>query len=191
MVRRTAFDAAEGFEWLKMETGDDMGLGMMMKRSGAKCRVLSMVDLVSVQWHGSLREIMLGSEKAFATGSNCRLGAVVLSAPVILLLEASPILCLLPLIWPQTQLVGLLGLPIVILFALSAVGFSRWGRARILPGLLAPLTVCATVAILLRAGVLGWLRGGVVWRGTLYPSAQLRKGRRVRLGPARQTQQSE
>ncbi|MBL7218926.1 MAG: glycosyltransferase [Phycisphaerae bacterium] len=182
MVRRSALDATEGLDWLKLETGDDMGLGLMMKRSGAKCRVLSMSDLVSVQWYGSLGEVMRGSEKVYASGANCRLAPIILSAAIVLPLEASPILCLLPLAWPQTRLAGIAGLAIAVLFAWSVVALARWGRARILPGLLAPFTAAVTAVILLRAGILGWRRGGVVWRGTLYPSAALRKGRRVRLG---------
>jgi hypothetical protein len=182
MVRRSAFEATEGFQWLKLETGDDMGLGMMMKRSGASCRVLSMIDLVSVQWYGSLGEVARGSEKAFAAGSNCRLIPIILSAIVIGLLESSPILCLLGLLGSGTRIAGLLGIPIVLLFVCSAVGFARWGRARIGPALIAPLTAWVTAAVLLRAGILGWRRGGVVWRGTLYPSNQLRSGRRVRIG---------
>jgi hypothetical protein len=181
MVRRSAFDATAGFEWLKMETGDDMGLGMMMKRSGANCRVVSMSDLVSVQWYGSLGEVMRGSEKTYAAVGGCRLLPIVLSAVVALGLEASPILCLLPLAWAQTRLPGLLGLPIAALFVWSAVGFARWGRARIMPGLLTPLTVGVSALILLRAGILGWRRGGVMWRDTLYPAAELRKNRRLRL----------
>jgi hypothetical protein len=35
--------------------------------------------------------------------------------------------------------------------------------------------------LMLRAGVLGTIRGGVWWRGTFYPSSLLRKGRRVRI----------
>jgi len=182
MVRRKAFDAAKGFEWLKLETGDDMGLGMMMKRSGAECRVLSMTDLVSVQWYGSLSEVARGSEKTFASGSNCRLMPLILSAVVILLLEGSPILCLLPMLSPETRMAGLLGIPVALLFVYSATAFSRWGCARTAPALLAPITACVSVAILLRAGLLGWRRGGVVWRGTLYPSEQLRAGRRIRIG---------
>jgi len=182
MVRRNAFDATPGFEWLRLETGDDMGLGLMMKRSGAKCRVLSLIDLVQVQWYGSIREVMKGSEKAYASGANCRLWAMLVSAVVILLLEASPVLCLLPLLWSHIRLVGLLGLPIGALFILSVMVLARWGRARALPGLLAPLTAPVSAAILIRAGILGFSRDGIKWRGTLYPSNALREGRRVRIG---------
>ena len=184
MVRRSAFDATEGFEWLKMETGDDMGLGMMMKRSGAKCRVLSMIDMVSVQWYDSLGGVIRGSEKIYAAAGGCRLLPIVLSAIVTLGMEASPVLCLLPLAWAKTRPAGLLGLPIAMLFAWSAVRFARWGRARILPALLTPFTACISTMILLRAGILGWRRGGVVWRDTLYPAETLRNGQRVRIGRA-------
>jgi len=182
MVRRSALEATEGLEWLKLETGDDMGLGLMMKQSGAKCRVMSMSDLVSVQWYGSLGEVMRGSEKVYASGANCRLAPIILSAAIVPALEASPILCLLPLAWPQTRLAGLPGLPIAMLFAWSTIALARWGRARIGPGLLAPFTAGITAVILLRAGILGWRRGGIMWRGTLYQSAALREGRRLRLG---------
>ena len=40
LVRREAFEATEGFEWLKLETTDDMSLGMMMKRNGFRCEGL-------------------------------------------------------------------------------------------------------------------------------------------------------
>jgi len=157
----------------------------MMKQSGAKCRVLSMTDLLSVEWYGSLREVAHGSEKAFASGSNCRLAPMVLSAAIILLLESSPIFCLLLLLAGSTRIVGLLGIPIAILFAGSSICFSRWGRARVIPGLLTPLTAWVTAAVLMRVGWLGWRRGGIMWRGALYRSEQLRTGRRLRLGRSR------
>ena len=37
-----------------------------------------------------------------------------------------------------------------------------------------------TLAAVLRAAVLGTLRGGLVWRGTVYPVAALRAGVRVK-----------
>ena len=47
----------------------------------------------------------------------------------------------------------------------------------ILIGLVAGLAFFGTA----RAAVLGLTRGGIVWRGTLYTTEALRKGRRVNL----------
>jgi len=52
----------------------------------------------------------------------------------------------------------------------------------VLPALLAPLTAVVSAVGVLRAAALGRRRGGVMWRGTLYPHDALRAGRRLKLG---------
>ena len=64
----------------------------------------------------------------------------------------------------------------------SAVVLSRWASRRILPGILTPIVLPLGIVAWIRVTWLGWRRGGVVWRGTLYPSRALREGKRVWLG---------
>jgi hypothetical protein len=50
-----------------------------------------------------------------------------------------------------------------------------------MPALLFPFAALLAASIMLRSGWLGFRRGGVVWRGTLYGKDELRAGRRLRL----------
>jgi hypothetical protein len=64
---------------------------------------------------------------------------------------------------------------------LTSIATSRWARLRILPALLLPLGTLLQGLVGLRAAFLGWHRRGIYWRGTFYPIAILRPGRRVKL----------
>jgi len=181
LVRRAAFDATDGFEWLRLEVADDAGLAYMMKRSGARCRVVAAFGDVSLCWYRSVREAARGTEKAYASASACSLVRMFITSAVMLVLETSPLVALVPLGFPQTRAVGWAGLAPLAAFLVTVVVTTRWGGGRVMPALLTPLVVLLNLGMFLRAGVLGWWRGGVLWRGTLYRSEALRQGRRIRL----------
>ena len=183
LVRRSAFEATEGFEWLRMEVADDMGLAMMMKRSGAKCGVVAAFGDVGLHWYRGVAEAFRGAEKGYATTAGCRAGPILASVPVLAALEMAPVLAPLPLLLGRADAVAWCGLAVFALFAFSCTGLSRWARAGILPGLLTPLTAPISSAAMIRTAWLGFRRGGVAWRGTVYPGRLLREGRRIRLRP--------
>ena len=64
----------------------------------------------------------------------------------------------------------------------STVVVARWSGKRAGPALFAPVAVLVLAGMLVRAGVLAALRGGVRWRGTFYRSEALRAGSRYRVG---------
>ena len=96
-----------------------------------------------------------------------------------LAMEISPILLLVPLFFDKLRFVGYGGIVVFAGFVLSVITVSRWAKARVLPNLAAPFTVWLMAAVFIRAGLLGWWRGGVAWRGTLYSAAKFRDGKRV------------
>ena len=73
LVRRAALQRTEGFAWLRMEVGDDMALGMMLKQSGARCELVNAHGLLGLHWYRTLAELARGAEKAYASVAQCSL----------------------------------------------------------------------------------------------------------------------
>jgi glycosyltransferase involved in cell wall biosynthesis len=65
LVRKAALDRTEGFAWLRMEVVDDVGLGLMLQRSGARSSFAITLQDVSFTWYPSLRAMFKGLEKNF------------------------------------------------------------------------------------------------------------------------------
>jgi hypothetical protein len=191
LVRRSAFEKTPGLEWLRMETADDCGLGLMMKASGARCGVATAFDLVHLVWYGSLGDAARGAEKAYASVGNCRLWRVLVGAVGTLALGVAPAAGIVAAALAPANPAAWALAAVAPLSAVAGGRMARWGtragrlRALFGPLVLGPLVAPVNAAAFVRAGLLGWWRGGVRWRGTLYPSAALRAGRRVRLPPPR------
>jgi hypothetical protein len=177
LLRRSAFEQTPGFAWLRLEVADDLGVGLMLKRSGARTALAFGRGLVGLHRYRSLAEVARGSDKAFAPVGNCRLGKMLATAFFTVGLECCPVVAVLPLGVPDLWVAGL---AMFAALATSVVLLRKGTSGRVMPGLLAPLGAVLSAAAMVRSGVLGALRGGVVWRGTLYPSRQLREGRRIR-----------
>ena len=181
LVRRAAFASTEGFEWLRMEMADDMGVGLLMKRSGKRCGVAGARGYLSLQWYRSLAEAARGAERGWSTVLRFSLARAVALAIVSLAIQASPVLALLPLAWDDVRPMGYAGIAVTAAFLLSALPLRGWGRRGMwLRAMASPLVAPVAAAAMLRAGILGWRRGGAMWRGTVYPNELLRAGARVK-----------
>jgi hypothetical protein len=178
LVRREALERSEGFAWLRMEVADDAGLGMVLKQSGARCRLVNAHGLLGLHWYPTLREMARGAEKAYASLARCSLARVLMFCAALVAMEWSPLLAL-----ASWRIRGLLWSGVAMLAAAlgSSLILARWSKSRCLPALLFPLAAVVAAGILLRSGWLGYRRGGILWRGTLYPKDQLRAGRRLRI----------
>ncbi len=181
LVRRKALEATEGFEWLRLEVADDMGLGLMMKRSGARCGVVAAFGYVGLYWYRSVAQAARGTEKAWATLSHFSIVRTLAIMLLVLAVEMSPILLLLPLASERLRAIGYAGLGVLAAFVFCVVCLRRWAKVRVLPALMAPLAVLPMAIAFIRSAVVGRRRGGVVWRGTLYPTETLRDHMRVKL----------
>ena len=179
LLRREAFERTAGFEWLRLEVADDVGLGLLMKQSGARCGVLNATGQIGLHWYPSLAAMLVGTEKAYGSLAGCRVWRMLAAGAAGTLLDSAPWLTLAAAVYYQSPWLAAAAVVMILAHVVSAVTLSRWAGCRVLPGLLTPLTIPFAIVAVLRTTWLGWRRGGVVWRGTLYPSRVLREGKRV------------
>ena len=174
LVRRTALDRAGGLAPLAMEVVDDAGLGQLLKWSGASACVLNARGYVSLAYYTSVRETVLGMEKnAFAALGRFEvarfaimLGAICtleLAAPIALIFGAAPLLA---------------GVTIGVALV-TQVAIARWLDRPLVSAVFSPFGVGVFAFGGMRSMILTLRRGGIAWRGTHYPLAALREGRRL------------
>lgn len=176
LVRRSALERSPGFEWLRMEVADDLCLGQMLKAAGARQSVVNGREYLDVQFHSSVKDSLRSAERATYTAignfSILRLAAMAL---VVLALELSPLMSLALASAPAALIPG----GFLLAIAVAAMVVSNRFNGRPSGNLvLFPVAELLVAYSMLRSGVLGTLRGGIVWRGTFYPNEQLKAGRR-------------
>jgi hypothetical protein len=171
LVRRSALERTEGLEWLKMEIADDVMLGTMLKRSGAKQAVLNGRGHVSLEFYPSLGAFNRAMEKS---GASFPLSSLILGNLLLVVLECG---FLAGLASGRPALMAVGGATWA-LGAAMAWKFSDWAGFARAPAPLAFLGVLPTSWVSIRSAVLALVRGGVFWRGTFYPTAVVRAGQR-------------
>lgn len=173
LVRTASYAAAGGHQPIRLRPDDDLKLGKILKRSGARQDLVLGRNLVSVEWYHSLRQVIDGLMKnSFA---------VVEYNPVLMGLGAAGYLAV--GLGPLAGLV--LGEGVVQALGAAAAGFqlllygrgAREAGAPLQAALLYPVVFVLLAWIVVRAMVLNLWQGGITWRGTFYPLSELRKNR--------------
>lgn len=175
LVRRSAFEATAGFEWLRMETADDYGLAQMIKRSGGRSNFAHGGEHVGLHFVHSMAQAARSAEKG-ATVFKFRLRGVFAFAVAMLSLEAAPFAALFTFGTPLLVWLGAAGT----LLALTASGvIARASGQKLTSALLTPIGSPLILGLTIRGGWLAWRNQGIRWRGTLYPASALLAGRRI------------
>ena len=182
LLRRDFVDPADGLDWLRMELVDDAGLGLLAKRRGARCEILSGNTLIKVDWYPSLRAMLDGVMQRFVMGTDYRLGLFALHCLFMLACLLAP----LGLAFALAPGSPLAWFALTVYFApalLHRVGGAR--RIGIPDAALAGIALGYAIVVFgMFRSLLGCLRrGGVYWRGQIYPLAELRARQRFRMKP--------
>lgn len=171
LVRAEPFRDIGGFRRLALSVDDDLQLGRALKWAGYRPRVLLGEGEVSVRWQIGLGGMIRGLEKNFFALVDYNLIKAFFASMALLVASVGPFLGLfLGPLW--TRLICMLGVLVIAVLTALVRGMSRFN---FLYGLLAWLSGLILFWTLWRSVVLTLARGGVRWRGHLYPLARLRQ----------------
>lgn len=181
LVEAGAFARTPGFEWLRMEPADDMGLGGMLKAAGARTQIVHGDGMLRVSWYGSVREMFRGLEKnSFGPAANYRYSRQLAIVLLLWLFALMPGVSLISGLYLSDPLLVAAGASAGVATVAASFLMPRHSTREIFAYLLLPAGVLIMSAIMLRAAFRCSKNGGIDWRGTHYRVADLRAGQRVK-----------
>lgn len=181
LVRASVFNETPGFEWLRLEPGDDYGLGIMINDVGGRTRLAFADNDLSITWYENVGAMFKGLEKnMFGPGAHYKWWRMLVAVFGLWGLVAAP--------WVGLITGAITGSRLVLAAALVAITFHivfsilsiREKRSETLSLLLFPLGVLMFTAMALQSGIKCLRNGGIDWRGTHYAIEDLRAGQRVK-----------
>lgn len=155
-----------------MEVIDDMKLGKIVKGAGFRSGVGIAQGAVAVRWHAGAGNVIRGVTKNFFAGTGFSVARVIFSIAGLLLTNVAPFL---GVAFGHGWVRVLAAVGLVMALALQC-GVDVVLRASPLYCLTLPLGAILFGYMLLRSMVVTLRQGGIIWRGTFYPLAELRRG---------------
>jgi glycosyltransferase involved in cell wall biosynthesis len=182
LVRRSVYEAVGTYEALRFEVVDDMKLGKVIKNAGFRQRNvlgrdvlgrdLLRKDLLEIRWAMGARGVVRNLTKNFFAVMSFQWWRAVLFCAAAAIGNVLPFLGVF-------LAHGAARIPYAIALAcifFLYVGMSVYSDVRPRYFLLHPLGTVFFIYTMLRSMLFTLWRGGVEWRGTLYPLDELRKG---------------
>jgi glycosyltransferase involved in cell wall biosynthesis len=169
MLRRSAYEAVGGYEALRMEVVEDLGIARRVKRAGLRQRLVFGRGLVSIHWASGVWGLMgVMTKNVFAAA---RFNIVIILGGCAWLVG----FCVVPfvLLWtPGLRVAGAIAIASMA-WAYRLLerrsGLSAWNV------LAAPFAAAVFCFVMVRSMVTTLWQGGVVWRGTFYSLKELKK----------------
>jgi glycosyltransferase involved in cell wall biosynthesis len=172
LVSKEAYQSFGTHERVKMRPDDDLQLGMKMKKEGYRQRIVTALELIEVEWYGSLREAFVGLEKNTFAGLHYRVSMVLFAIFGVFITNVLPFIT----IFSSDKTVALLSLGNILLsgihYLLVIKKLTIFSPAMFL---VLPLTALLFIYSIIRASLLTFKRGGIMWRGTIYKLSELRE----------------
>lgn len=173
LVRRNAYQRVGGHETIRLRPDDDIKLGKILKMAGYRQDAAYAPEFLAVEWYASIGETVRGLEKNAFSGADYNVLLILFG--VVFHLSCSVIPFIAPFVLDGTPRILYLAAAGVIL--LTVADCSRHHGARPWHALGYPAMTILFVYILLRTMLLNLIEGGIRWRGTFYPLAELKKNK--------------
>lgn len=172
LIRRPVYDAIGTYQRLRMEVLDDMKLGKVVKNAGYAQRTAFGGDLISIRWARGAMGVVRNLTKNFFALMSFQWPRALLSCLGLAFLNLMPFIGVgLAYGWAR--------LPYAVAMLAMFLIYAGMSLKSAIPPyyfLLHPISTILFVYTMLRSMLLTLGRGGVVWRGTFYPLAELKKG---------------
>jgi glycosyltransferase involved in cell wall biosynthesis len=170
LMRTAAYRECGGYAALRMTVVDDVKLGLLLRRAGKRTRAFLGGDDVECHWGATLRDIVRIMEKNFFAVIDYRTGLGICGAIFMFSVFAIIILGLF-----AGSAAGIMAAISPLSFALPAAFVARrigWPRRDALG---TPFIFPVLLYALFNSMWVTLRQGGIRWRGTFYPLAELRK----------------
>ncbi len=170
LIRRSVYENLGGYAVLRMEVVEDMRMGYCIKRAGYAQHAAFARDAVRIRWADSVMGMVENLTKNIFAAFRFRAWLLLVACVGIVLLCATPCIGLMlpgPARWAGE----------CVLAALLLLNLRYWKQTRLSPAyvIFFPVGMVLLLYTLLRSLLLTLWRGGVLWRGTLYPLDELKR----------------
>jgi glycosyltransferase involved in cell wall biosynthesis len=170
LVRRDVYGAVGTHQRIAMRPDDDIKLGKLIKKHGYRQEFLFGTRMLRVEWYASVRELVEGLTKNAFAGVDYRISAIVGASIAQLLTSVWPFLGIF-LTHGWTRLLN--GVVVLAILALCRES-ARFLTVAPWFGVAFPVATLLFIYILWRSMLAALFHGGIDWRGTRYPLADLR-----------------
>ena len=178
LVRKSTLDKSKGIEWLRMEVADDVGMGLLIKCAGGKSAFAVAQQLISVNWYPSISAMFVGLEKnLFGAGAHYQITRLLVMVGLMWGLVFAPFIVL---VTSTLQWLDILAMLTLLWIPVMMITLKVSSGTKYSVGLFVPLAQIIISLMMLWSGFMCLLRGGIIWRGTLYSIKQLKKYQRIK-----------
>ena len=169
LLRREAYLQVGGFESLRMEIIEDVGLGRRIKRAGLAQRICFGRSLVSIHWASGVGGLVTVMTKNLFSAFRFHIWLALIGCLWLFTFCVAPAI---GLFFAPTRVPAILTLAAV---AYAYRLLSRTSSISTWNALFFPFGALIFAFALLRSMLITFKQGGVIWRGTFYSLAELRK----------------
>ena len=169
LLRAAAYQQIGGFEAVRMEILEDLSLARRVKQMELRQRVATAPGLIRVHWAaGAMGVVGVMTKNLFAV-FQFRISLLLIACVWLALFYLAPVAFL---VWSPTRIAAVAIIAaIVLLYRVAGrlSGISAWYAVYF------PISTTLFLYSLLRSMFITLKQGGVIWRGTFYPLAELRQ----------------